>query len=246
MIVKKPSNWVYVLLAFGVIISGPRFSGAFASAIGVDLFRVSQVWAIIEIGSGWALAIFEAMAVAYIASRFRRIQILNEDESLPLAKRIVPANAVYWLILLMGQVFLLMTIPAVSTVHLATQTFREVGGPAARVPDILTWSNLFQNHLTWAWLFVTAAASTLFVFLIGLVMDDFGVLRGKEENTEHKTFDAFNRLRKVLPIVDPQALAKEADIPLKDAADFLDGLQPSMREPNPRLEMIKRRMNNGA
>lgn len=245
---SKVSKMIYVLLMFGILISGPRFSGAFAAALGIDLMGSGAYWAWIEIMSGWALGLFEALAFAFIASRFRQIQVLSDNDTLPLSKRIIPANAVYWVILFVGMMILLLSIPAVATVHLATQVFR-VKGQAISVPEVLTLTNIYEHFLTWAWLFVLTASSTLFVFLIGLVIDDFGVLGKKEDAEEIITYKAYTRLRKVLPIVDPQALAKEADIPVKQAADFLDSLAPSMREPMPvrdpitRLNAIKQRSN---
>lgn len=255
---EKKSRWawiIYALLAFGILISGPRFSGAFAAAIGIDLIGSGYWWAWIEIMSGWALGLFEACAFAFIAYRFRRIQILDDDPTKPLSKRIIPANAIYWVILLCGQLFLLFSIPAVVTVHLATQIFKvktATGTTTLSVPEVLTWSNLINHHLTWIWLFVTASASTLFVFLLGLVIDDFGVLGGsKEEKGDVQVYKAYTRLRKYLPIIDPQSLAKEAGISVKEAADFLDNLAPStILEPVPvkdplqsRLQSLKQRSN---
>lgn len=242
---KNTSIFVYILLGFGVIISGPRFSGAFAAAIGIDLIARNPIFGSIEIGSGWALALFEAMAIAYVASRFRQIQILDEDDSKPFLQRILPANAVYWVIVLLGQVILLLTIPAVSTVHLATQTFR-VGDTPVKIYEILTYRHIWLNQLTWAWLFLTSAASTLFVFLIGLVMDDFGLLNQKQSASDAKMFEAYSRLKKSLPLVDPRALSKEANVTLKEAADFLDSL-PVLAETvsaKDRLAAIKERSRN--
>lgn len=240
---KKVSKIIYVLLAFGILISGPRFSGAFAAALGINLMAENgSIWAWIEIMSGWALGLFEALAFAFIASRFRQIQVLSEDDSLSLSKRIIPANAVYWVILFVGQMVLLLTIPAVATVHLATQVFR-VDGLAVSVPEVLTFQHIFSHFLTWAWLFVLTAASTLFVFLIGLVMDDFGVLGNKKDVDEH-TFKTFIKLRKSSSTVDPYLLAKEADIPVKQAADFLDSLIQPVKEPAmDRLQALKDRRN---
>lgn len=242
---RKRFSWVLVLLGFGILISGPRFSGAFAAALGIDLFRINPIWGYIEIGSGWALALFEAMAIAYIASRFKSIQILNPDESKPLNQRILPANMVYWIIVLLGQVFLLLTIPAVSTVHLATQVFRE-NNEAVKIPDILTWQHLYNNHLTWAWLFITSAASTMFVFLIGIVMEDFGVLKKSQKDTDAQLFDSFNDLRKKLPVVDPQSLAKHAGVTMAEAVEFLDSINPAVSLPvQTRLNNLRDRMNGG-
>lgn len=242
---QKKFSWVLVLLGFGVLISGPRFSGAFAAALGIDLIQVNPVWGYIEIGSGWALALFEAMAIAYIASRFKSIQILSHDESLPLRNRILPANMIYWIIVLLGQVFLLLTIPAVATVHLATQVFRDSDG-AVRIPEILTWRHIYMNHLTWAWLFITSAASTLFVFLIGIVMEDFGVLKKSSQNNDQKLFDSFNDLRKKLPVVDPHSLARHASVPVSDAIEFLDSINPAVAIPiQKRLDDLKRKEQNG-
>lgn len=243
---KTASFWVYILLAFGILISGPRFSGAFAAAIGVDLIGQYPIFAGIEIGSGWALALFEALAIAYVASRFKRIQVLDEDDTKPFIKRILPANAIYWFIVLAGQVILLLTIPLVSTVHLATQTFK-TGKEPVKIYEILTWSHILQNHLTWAWLFLTSAASTLFVFLIGLVMDDFGLLMDKASVPDTKVYESYSKLRKVMPIVDPQALSGEAGIPLQEAADWLDNMStPIVPEPMSHKDRLNRLKNNGA
>jgi hypothetical protein len=238
---KRTSGWIFLLLAFGIIISGPRFAGAFAAALGIDLIGDGSIWAWIEIMSGWALAIFEALAFAFIANRFRKIQVLSEDVELPLAKRVYLANAIYWLMLLVGQVFLLISIPTVATVHLATQTFG-VNGVAQPVPVVLTWGNIFNNHLTWAWLFVTSASSTLFVFLIGLVMDDFGILGAKTDET--RIYEAYSRLKNHVPVVDPYLLSKEADITVKDAATFLDNLMPSVAADGLDLSLLRRTSKN--
>lgn len=240
---KKPiSKAVYILLAMGVLISGPRFSGAFAAAIGIDLFRLSPIFGYVEIGSGWALAFFESLAIAYIASRFRHIQIISDDDSLPLRKRVLPANAVYWGILFLGQAFLLFTIPVVSTVHLATQAFRLRNGSAAGIQDILTFQHIYEHFLVWLWLFLTAAASTLFVFLLGLVIDDFGILH-KDRNT--KLYNAYTDLKQTVPIVDPQTLAAKTGVTVKEAADFLDDLNPATPMPDykARLDDLRRRQN---
>lgn len=244
---NKSHFWVYVLLAFGVLISGPRFSGAFASALGIDLISTSPLYRDIEINSGWALALFEAVAIAYVASRFRRIQILDEDQSKPLQDRVYLVNFAYWLVVLWGQVILLLTIPLVSTVHLATQTFK-TGGTAASIADILTWQHIIQNHLAWGWLFLTSAASTLFVFLIGLVMEDFGLLTGKRsKDADSNLFNHWNRLRKQVPIVDPHKLARAAGVSLQEAADYLDSIQPALKEPvsaQERLRAIREKFTN--
>lgn len=247
---NKSHLWVYVLLAFGVLISGPRFSGAFAIALGIDLISISPLYRDIEINSGWALALFEAIAIAYVASRFRRIQILDEDQSKPLKDRVYVVNFAYWLVVLTGQVFLLLTIPLISTIHLGTQTFK-TGDEAASIAEILTWRHIFTNHLAWGWLFLTSAASTLFVFLIGLVMEDFGLLTGKRSNdADANLFNHWNRLRKQVPIVDPHTLAKAAGVTLQEAADYLDSVSPALKPPQTiqeRLQSIKEKTtNNGA
>lgn len=246
---QRKVNWaVYLLLAFGILISGPRFSGAFASALGIDLIGLNPIYGWIEIHSGWALAIFEALAIAFIAHRFRQIQVLDTDASQPISKRILPANGIYWLLILIGQIVLLLSIPAVSTVHLATQTFKE-NSQAAPIPDILTINHIYDHFLVWAWLFLTSAASTLFVFLIGLVMEDFGLLTNKQSK-DSELFEHYNKLRKRLPIVDPYALAREANISKEAAAQFLDSIAPALVEPTSakeRLQAIKDRTNiNGA
>lgn len=245
---QKRVNWaVYILLAFGVLISGPRFSGAFASALGIDLIGLNPIYAVIEINSGWALALFEAVAIAYIAHRFRQIQVLDPDTSQPLDKRILPANGMYWLLILIGQIVLLLSIPAVSTVHLATQTFK-TGNEAAPIPDILTITHIWDHFLVWAWLFLTSAASTLFVFLIGLVMEDFGILT-RSNNQDAVIWEHYNRLRKTLPIVDPYALSKAAKISAAEAAEFLDSITPAALQPmstKDRLNALKGKNNNGA
>lgn len=240
---RKSLFWVYVLLAFGVLISGPRFSGAFASALGIDLMSTNTIYRDIEIYSGWALALFEAVAIAYVASRFRRIQILDDDQSKPLQDRIYFVNLGYWFVVLWGMVILLFTIPLVSTVHLATQTFK-TGAEAASIAEILTWRHIFNNHLAWGWLFLTSAASTLFVFLIGLVMEDFGLLSKRSNDADANLYNHWNRLRKQVPIVDPYTLAQAADVPIQEAADYLDSIQPSLKEPlsaQDRLKAIKER-----
>jgi len=240
----------YIILAFGILIAGPRLSGAFAAAIGIDLMSVDPVWAWIEIGSGWALAVFEMLALARIASRFRGIRILNDNEAQPISKRIVWTNAVYWVMLLVGQVVLLFTIPMIASVHIATQLFRGSEGEYLGVANVLTWSNIWQHHLAWLWIILVSAASTLFVFLLGLVMHDpLPVIRSEDSDTEsdkrYRTFMCYEQLKETMAIVEPDALSKEASIPLHEAAEFLDGLlnaQPPIGHAQERLNRLK---NNG-
>lgn len=65
-----------VLLVSAVVVASPRYMGAFAYALGVDITVRYPFFIDIEILSGLALAILEGLAIAYVA---RQIQSLKSN-----------------------------------------------------------------------------------------------------------------------------------------------------------------------
>lgn len=211
---------LFLLLVFGVIISAPRFAGAFAIAVGIDIFEFQPWMQAVEIYSGIALAGFEALSFAFITHKWRNITVLSDDSSLPFKERIYVQNLVYWAVLAIGQMMLLITIPTISVVHLITQQFD------AQAHEVLTWTHIWNNHLTWLWSFLVSGAQTLFVFLIGLAIDEYVLGGTSDRSIENYSTSELLQLSKEL---ENRGLATFSSAPAPPPIS-LDGREPRIVE----------------
>jgi len=197
--------FVYSLLGFGVLISASRFMATNLSAVGIDPFEYFPWLVDVEAWSGVALGLFEMFAFAYIAYNFKHISLKTIEGVQTWRERFQSENSLYWFMLLIGMVVLLITIPTIIVVHLAEQRFGYYE-PNFQGTDgdgrLLTIWFIWDNFLEWAWLYIVAGVSTLFVLLIGLVHEDV-----EEEKQEEKQEEKEERRKEMqVPVQNPNGL----------------------------------------
>lgn len=127
------------LQAAAIIVAAPRYMGAFASAIGIEVLKYWPEFAKIEIGSGAAMAILEGWAVAFMFRKWRTM----------------PAGSAHWWVLLVLQFALMLALPATATPYLLSS---QLGQPA---------SEIMNPYLLVAWSFTVAAIAPLVLAAVG-------------------------------------------------------------------------------
>lgn len=195
---KGGSRLVNFLLVAGVTIAAPRLVGAFGQLIGVDVLASWPWFAGLEVFTGFPLAILEGLALAHIANKWKKF----------------PHNSPYWWILLLIQITLLTTLPFVSTAYLIASQYDE---PAR---NILTWSHILTNHLTWLWSYLGAAISTIIVMGIGIVHNIDNEEDVKPNDQKAAVLSALANHGKL----DPGTLAEIANVPHEVAVREIDNL----------------------
>jgi len=128
-----------VLQASAVAVAAPRYMGAFASAIGVNIIEKWPGFVSVEIFSGLAMALLEGWAIAFTFRRWRSLT----------------PGTLQWYILLIPQVFLLLALPSTVTPYLVSAQLR------------LPVAMIFPVYLLWAWSFLVAAVAPLIVAAVG-------------------------------------------------------------------------------
>lgn len=128
-----------ILQSAAVAVAAPRYMGAFASAVGIDLIKHWQGFDAWEIWSGAAMALLEGWAVSFIFARWRRMK----------------PGTLHWWILLALQIVLLIALPATVTPYLISS---QLGTPVNEVIP-LAW--------LWLWSFAVAAVAPLVVAAVG-------------------------------------------------------------------------------
>jgi len=91
-----------ILQIAAVIVAAPRYMGAFAAAIGIQLVDYYTWFPNAEIWSGAAMAILEGWAIAFIFRKWRQLPI----KSWP------------WIVMLFLQIALMLTLPFVAAPYL--------------------------------------------------------------------------------------------------------------------------------
>jgi hypothetical protein len=128
-----------VLQASAIIVAAPRYMGAFASVIGIDILTHWPGFANVEIGSGAAMAILEGWAVAFMFRKWRTME----------------ANSTHWWVLLFLQFALMLALPATATPYLLSS---QLGQPA---------NEIMPFPLLVAWSFTVAAIAPLVLAAVG-------------------------------------------------------------------------------
>lgn len=146
MLTKKPTanGWrlpteAEVLQASAIIVAAPRYMGAFASVIGIDILTHWPGFANVEIGSGAAMAVLEGWAVAFMFRRWR----------------VMPTGSPHWWVLLVLQFALMLALPATATPYLLSS---QLGQPA---------NEIMPFALLVAWSFTVAAIAPLVLAAVG-------------------------------------------------------------------------------
>lgn len=127
-----------LLQAAAVAVAAPRYMGAFAAAIGIDLVEYWPQFPTAEIASGAFMALLEGWAIAFVFRKWRGMR-----------------SKAQWRILLILQIALMLTLPAVATPYLIATQF------AAPVNEIMPlW-------LLAGWSFLVAAIAPLVLAAVG-------------------------------------------------------------------------------
>lgn len=178
---KKPVNLplpteAEVLQASAIIVAAPRYMGAFASVIGIDILTHWPGFANIEIGSGAAMAVLEGWAVAFMFRKWR----------------VMPANSTHWWVLLVLQFALMLALPATATPYLLSS---QLGLPAKDIMD--PW-------LLVAWSFVVAAIAPLVLAAVGYAdveqkQEQKEPTKAQKQPTKVEQREQFEGLQKPIP-----------------------------------------------
>jgi membrane protein implicated in regulation of membrane protease activity len=147
-----------VLQVSAIIVAAPRYMGAFASAVGLNIVSAWETFAAIETFSGLAMAVLEGWALAFTFKRLRSL----------------PLFSFHWWVLAVILLILLFALPATATPYLVSS---QQGLP---VKDIFPVLPVF---LLWAWSFMVAAIAPLIVAAVG-----YSDVEGEQvrTQTEHK------------------------------------------------------------
>jgi hypothetical protein len=136
---KKSFNQAMVLQVAAIVVAAPRYMGAFAAALGIDLVSHWPYFADVEIASGAAMALVEGLAVAFVFRRWRSMR----------------TGSTQWKISLALQIALIITLPLVATPYLlASQLYKPVG-------EIMPFALLAM------WSFIVAAIAPLVLAAVG-------------------------------------------------------------------------------
>ena len=128
-----------ILQASAIIVAAPRYCGAFASVIGVDVLAYWPWFATAEIASGAAMAVLEGWTVAYMFRRFRTVRPLTT----------------HWYILLSLQLLLMLALPATATPYLVSSQLK------------LPVAAILHPALLWLWSFTVAGIAPLVLAAVG-------------------------------------------------------------------------------
>jgi hypothetical protein len=135
---RKPTE-AEILQASAIVVAAPRYMGAFASAIGIEILTYWPEFAKVEIGSGAAMAILEGWAVAFMFRKWRTM----------------PPGSAHWWVLLVLQLALMLALPATATPYLLSS---QLGQQASEIMPL--W-------LLVAWSFTVAAIAPLVLAAVG-------------------------------------------------------------------------------
>ena len=128
-----------ILQAAAVAVAAPRYMGAFAAAIGVNLILSWPWFATVEIITGGAMALLEGWAVAFLFRHWRRLRF----------------RSTHWYILLGLQIALLLMLPATATPYLVASQRNE------------TITVLLDPAAQWLWSLGLATIAPLIAAAIG-------------------------------------------------------------------------------
>jgi len=132
-------NTATVLQVAAIAVAAPRYMGAFAAALGIDLVERWLYFADVEIASGFAMAIVEGFAVAFIFRRWRSMR----------------TGSTQWRISLCLQVALIITLPLVATPYLLSSQLHQ---PVSEIMPLALLS---------LWSFIVAAIAPLVLAAVG-------------------------------------------------------------------------------
>lgn len=130
-----------ILQAAAVAVAAPRYMGAFAYAIGINLVQSWAWFSTVEVLSGLAMALLEGWAVAFISRRWSSIPRGTQQH------RIIAAI----------QAALLLMLPLTALPYLVGMN---VSKPTLGIMPMVA---------IWAWEFVVAAVSPLIAAAVGYV-----------------------------------------------------------------------------
>jgi len=128
-----------VLQVAAIAVAAPRYMGAFAAALGIDVVARWSHFADVEIASGAAMALVEGLAVAFVFRRWRSMR----------------TGSTQWKISLALQVALIVTLPLVATPYLLSS---QLGQP---VREVMPFALLA------AWSFIVSAIAPLVLAAVG-------------------------------------------------------------------------------
>lgn len=128
-----------ILQTSAIMVAAPRYMGAFASAIGIDVLAYWPGFAHVEIASGLAMAILEGWSVAFMFRKWGAMQTYT----------------LRWFTLLGLQLALMLTLPATVAPYLASS---QLGQPVNALLPFPLW---------WAWNFTVAAIAPLVLAAVG-------------------------------------------------------------------------------
>lgn len=135
----KSLSQATILQVAAIAVAAPRYMGAFAAALGLDVVARWSHFADVEIASGAAMALVEGLAVAFVFRRWRSMR----------------TGSAQWKISLALQVALIVTLPLVATPYLLSS---QLGQP---VKDVMPFALLA------AWSFIVAAIAPLVLAAVG-------------------------------------------------------------------------------
>lgn len=135
---NKPTE-AGILQASAVIVAAPRYMGAFASAIGIEILQHWPKFVDVEVASGLAMAVLEGWAIAFMFRKWRSMQVATT----------------HWYILLGLQLLLMIMLPATTAPYLASSQLKQ---PV---------HELLSTEIWWMWNVAVAAIAVLVVAAVG-------------------------------------------------------------------------------
>jgi hypothetical protein len=149
------------LQAAAIIVAAPRYMGAFAAAIGIDVVAQYSWFADIEIWSGGAMAILEGLAIAFVFGKWRNMTRVNRN----------------WWTLLALQIALMLALPLSTAPYLMSS---QLGAPVYE---------LMPRFLLWLWSLLVAGIAPLVLAAVGYADRERGTSqhRAKREPAQSRT-----------------------------------------------------------
>jgi hypothetical protein len=127
------------LQAAAIMVAAPRYMGAFAAAIGIDVVGEYDWFAHVEIWSGGAMAILEGLAIAFVFGKWRKMTKVTRQ----------------WWTLLALQVALMLALPLSTAPYLMAS---QLGAPVY---------SLMPRFLLWLWSLLVAGIAPLVLAAVG-------------------------------------------------------------------------------
>ncbi len=122
-----------------ILVASPRYMGAFALGIGIDLLNFYPWFAHVEVWSGLAMAILEGLAIAFVFRKWRSMR----------------AGTAVWRILLALMLALMVALPLTAAPYLVASQLD------------LPIQSLMPAYLQWMWSFLVAAIAPLVLAAVG-------------------------------------------------------------------------------